>query len=139
MDLQRLFPNSNAPTKQEWDQLEESVASRGISVVGNPETSGIDGGKFGLTDCIRGIVGDEICDKKAERSPKETDQFRLWLNRLKWYVCLKRVGFVPSFGGASAEGVRLAPDASKYTVPTTTDDNKLMAEKSGSSNWVVAK
>ncbi|CAJ1943667.1 unnamed protein product [Cylindrotheca closterium] len=137
MDLERLLPNSNAPTKQQWDRLEESIASRGLSVVGNPETSGVDGAKFLMTDCLRGIVGDELCDKTfKDRSPEEAEQIRFWMNHLKWYMCLKRVGFVPSFGNTSG-GIQLAPDASEYTVPTTMDDDKAMTEKIGTNKWVL--
>jgi hypothetical protein len=139
IDLSRLLHNSNAPTKQEWEQLAQATADMGIDVTGNPETSGVDGDKFIMTDALRPIMGEQVCGKHyKERSPEEQDKFSFWFNRLKWFYSIKRVGLVPSFGTLPAV-VELAPDASKYTCPSTLDDENAMALKLLNRDWIVPK
>eukprot|EP00980_Cylindrotheca_fusiformis_P003510 scaffold781_cov132-Cylindrotheca_fusiformis.AAC.29 len=138
MDLSRLLQNTNAPTKLEWEQLEKAILEMGMDAVGNPETSGVDGGKFVMTDALRPIVGTNICDKSyKERSPEEQELLRFWYCRLNWFCSIKRVGLVPSFGTVPSMIVELAQDADNYTCPSSSDEEDEMASKIFTRDWIV--
>ena len=66
---------------------------------GDPSTSGPHGNsKFTMTEVLRPIMGDAFVDNpKEERTDADKAKFSTWINLLKWYMCLKRVGINPAF------------------------------------------
>jgi len=98
IDLTRLVGLMPPPTKSEWVKMESAEHESGMDVMGDPEHSGSNGGKFLLTDFLRPILGDALTAKAfAERSDEEQATFGYWCDRLKWYLTLRRVGFEPKF------------------------------------------
>lgn len=70
----------------------------GMSVVGNPATSGLWFSRYRMTDLLRPIVGNVCCDtSKFDRSIRQRKLFSAWCERLEWYQLLKRVGIPPEF------------------------------------------
>jgi hypothetical protein len=69
-----------------------------MSVVDDPNTSGIGGNKFTMTEFLRPIMGDAFVDTPySERTDAEKATFGHWCDKLKWYMALRRVNYEPSF------------------------------------------
>lgn len=96
--LERLSSVSEPPNKAEWEQLLQAEAQSGMSVVGDPMTSGVGGEKFTMTAFLRPIMGDHFLNKPyQQRTPAEKGKFAKWCRLLQWYMALRRVGYEPSF------------------------------------------
>jgi RecQ family ATP-dependent DNA helicase len=97
--LKKLAQLSTAPPNSvEWDELVRVEALTGMSVVDDPNTSGVDGGKFTMTEFLRPIMGDAFIDTPFnERNDVDKAKFGKWCELLKWYMGLKRVGYEPKF------------------------------------------
>eukprot|EP00978_Attheya_sp_CCMP212_P029560 scaffold105351_cov55-Attheya_sp.AAC.2 len=104
VDLSRLSTLSTPPTKTEWDTLSRMEAETGISVTGDPQTSGKNGEGVRMTDFVGPILGEEFMSKEySERSPKEQADFGTWCALFKWYSTLTRIGYSPTFQAEGAE------------------------------------
>lgn len=105
VDLSRLASfavGGTLPTKNRWAQLEEAEAELQMSVAGNPEMSGKDGGKYYMTDLLQPIMGRDFADKPREsRTEEEKANFSSWCETLKWYTLVKRTGMSPQFAKQS--------------------------------------
>jgi RecQ family ATP-dependent DNA helicase len=98
VDAERLAKFLPPPSRGEWEQLQMAETSTNMDVAADPNSSGINGEKFTMTEFLRPIVGDEFVDTPfTERSQPDKDKFGHWCNRLKWYMALRRVGYEPSF------------------------------------------
>ena len=96
--LNRLAQFLPPPTKSEWQELKEAEATTGMSVVGDPNTSGLGGSKFTLTEFLRPIMGDSFVDTPfTERTVEDKAKFGHWCDMMKWYMALRRVGYEPTF------------------------------------------
>jgi ATP-dependent DNA helicase RecQ/Werner syndrome ATP-dependent helicase len=96
--LKKLAAVLPAPTEDEWNELARTEQLTSMSVVGDPDTSGVDGGKFLMTEFLRPIMGDAFLDTPYNlRSSHEKAKFGQWCDALRWYCALKRVGFEPTF------------------------------------------
>ena len=96
--LGRLSQFIPAPTKSEWEQLKEAEAATGMNVVSDPNTSGLGGSKFTMTEFLRPIMGDGFVDTPYnERTDEEKAKFGHWCDKLKWYMALRRTGYEPTF------------------------------------------
>jgi len=107
VDLKRLSTISPPPTRDEWDVLskvEAENASNGMDITGDPKTSGRNGEAFRLTDFLEPILGISFTSKEyADRTEEESQQFGKWCKILKWYMSLRRNGYVPTFTAAAAK------------------------------------
>lgn len=98
VDLARLSTISTPPTKSEWDELSRMEAETGISVLGDPKTSGKNGEALRLGDFLGPIMGEEFQSKEySDRTPEEQTEFSRWCVLFKWYSSLIRIGFSPTF------------------------------------------
>jgi RecQ family ATP-dependent DNA helicase len=98
VDVERLAKFLPPPNKGEWEQFRMAEESTNIDVTADPNTSGINGEKFSMTEFLRPIMGDEFVDTPfTERSQPDKDKFGHLCNRLKWYMALRRVGYEPPF------------------------------------------
>lgn len=98
VDLRRIEQYLAVPTRKEWEQLQQAEISTGIDVTGDPNQSGKDGGKFLMKDLLRPIVGSAITDTlPTERSDNDQKTYAMWCDKLKLYLCLRRIGYAPSF------------------------------------------
>jgi superfamily II DNA helicase RecQ len=98
VDLRRLVDFMVPPTQSEWDLLRAAESSTGLDVTGDPNTSGVNGGKFLMTDFLRPIIGDHLADLPfTDRSESEKEVFGTWCDRLKWYMALRRAGYEPTY------------------------------------------
>lgn len=98
VDAERLAKFLPPPSKGEWEQLRMAETSTNMDVAADPDTSGINGEKFAMTEFLRPIMGDQFVDTPfIERSQPDKDKFGNWCNRLKWYMALRRVGYEPPF------------------------------------------
>ncbi|KAL7562380.1 hypothetical protein ACA910_020720 [Epithemia clementina (nom. ined.)] len=98
ISLAKIVP---LPTESEWRRLEEAEAATGMNVAGDPDTSGVNGEKFAITDLLKPIV--ESADKAFnERDEAEKEEFAYWCNKLKWYIHFRRVDFEPTFSSSGA-------------------------------------
>jgi hypothetical protein len=96
--LSRLAQFLPAPTKSEWEHLSQAEVTTGMSVVGDPETCGLDGSKFTMTEFLRPIMGDAFFDTPyADRTDEDKVKFGQWCEKLKWYMALRRVGYEANF------------------------------------------
>ena len=96
--LKKLAAVLPAPTEEEWNELARAEQLSSMSVVGDPETSGVDGGKFSMTEFLRPVMGDAFVDAPySMRSSHEKAKFGKLCEALRWYSALKRVGFEPTF------------------------------------------
>ena len=85
------------PTRKEWDRLNEAHATAGLHPVCDPEISGVDGGRYTMTDAIRPIVPQVVAKPNEDRNEAERAVLGHWFDRLKWYLALKRGGVEPKF------------------------------------------
>jgi len=98
VDAARLTHLLPPPSENEWKQFEDAEASTGMNAAGNPDSSGMDGGKFIMTDFLKPIIGSALAEKNySDRSDAEKEIFSKWCDKLKWYQCLRKVGYKPSF------------------------------------------
>lgn len=96
--LERLSQFIPPPTKSEWEQLQEAEAATGMSVVDDPNSSGLGGSRFTMTEFLRPIMGDAFVDIPfADRTDDDKAKFGHWCEKLKWYMALRRVGYEPTF------------------------------------------
>ena len=106
VDLHRLgtYTANSLPTKSEWIQLEDAESEMGMNVAGDPTTSGLEGGKYTMTDLLRPIMGAEFSEKAYDqRTTEEKQRFGRWCEALKWYQLLRRSGITPAFESPSEE------------------------------------
>ena len=100
VDLQRLssFAAATLPTKSQWSRLEEAETEMNMSVVGDPTTSGAEGGAYSMTALLQPIMGKEFTEKSHDqRTDNERQAFNAWCQALHWYQLLKRAGISPQF------------------------------------------
>jgi hypothetical protein len=98
VDLRRLEQYLVVPSRKEWELLRQAEISTGMDVTVDPNQSGKDGGKFLMKDLLRPIVGAAITDKlPSERSDIDQKLYALWCDKLKLFLCLRRVGYEPTF------------------------------------------
>lgn len=96
--LKKLAAVIPAPTKYHWIELEKAEQVTSMSVVGDPNTSGVDGGKFLMTEFLRPIMGDAFVETPyPQRTDEDKAKFGKWCGALTWYMALKRVGYEPKF------------------------------------------
>lgn len=96
--LDRLAQFMPPPSKSEWEQLQDAEAATGMSVVGDPNTSGPGSSKFTMTEFLRPIMGDAFVDTPYnERTEEDKEKFGHWCNSLKWYMALRRIDYQPTF------------------------------------------
>jgi hypothetical protein len=101
--LKRLAAVLPAPTEEEWNLLVRTEHLTSMSVVGDPLISGLDGGKFLMTEFLRPIMGDNfVATPYNERSNDDKEKFGKWCNALNWYMTLRRIGYQPTFTDVSA-------------------------------------
>jgi hypothetical protein len=102
VDLHRLASFvSYVPTKSQWSRLEEAETEMDVSVVGDPATSGAQGGNYTMTELLQPIMGKEFTEKPYDqRTEDERQTFHSWCQALNWYQLLKRAGITPEFGAA---------------------------------------
>lgn len=94
VDFTRLVDLMPPPNTLEWKQLEDAEAAQAMDCTGDPETSGKDGMRFGMTDMLQPIVGDEVANKGfSERTEAEKELFSAWCDKLKWYMTLRRIDY----------------------------------------------
>ena len=86
-----VFP---LPTRSEWQQLEEAHAATGMDAAGDPDKSGVDSGKYTLSDALRPICK-AVDIPKDDRTESDRAVLNHWFDRLKWYMALKRGGIEP--------------------------------------------
>jgi hypothetical protein len=102
--VRRLSEVLQPPARYEWDELERAEAFTGMSVVEDPNTSGLNGGRFTMTELLRPVLGDQCVDTPFnERSDADKLLFSRWCDALKWYMALKRIGYQPKFSSISTE------------------------------------
>jgi hypothetical protein len=98
IDLRRLEGYIPVLTRSEWEQFREAEKSTCMTVAGDPEKSGKDGGKFYIKDILRSIMGDSTVDMlSSERSDSDNKMFAMWCDKLKLYQKLRRIGYEPTF------------------------------------------
>ena len=99
LDLKRLTSTASPlPSKNQWEKLEQAEMTTSMDVCGDPTTSGPGGSKFTMTELLRPIMGDAFVDNpKEERTELDKTKFSTWISLLKWYMCLKRAGIIPTF------------------------------------------
>jgi hypothetical protein len=96
--LNRLAQFLPAPTKSEWEKLKEAEATTGMSVCGDPNTSGLGGSKFTINEFLRPIMGDVVVDTPyTDRTEEDKVKHGQWCDKLKWYMALRRVGYEAIF------------------------------------------
>lgn len=101
--LKRLAAVLPAPTEEEWNVLVRSEQLTSMSVVGDPLISGIDGGKFLMTEFLRPVMGDKfVSTPYNERSNDDKEKFGKWCSALNWYMALRRTDYQPTFKNVSA-------------------------------------
>jgi hypothetical protein len=99
LELHRLAPLSQPPTKQEWDELARCEVETEMDVTKDPTTSGKNSDRFTMRDFLLPIMGADFTAKDyKDRTPEESDKWNNWCGRLNWYLALRRVGYEPSFG-----------------------------------------
>lgn len=104
IDFQRIATISTPPTQNEWDALTKLEAETGMSVTGDPKTSGIGGDSFRMTDFLSPIMGEGFASKEyADRTEEENAKFGMWCGLLQWYLTMRRIGYIPEFGEAKLE------------------------------------
>jgi superfamily II DNA helicase RecQ len=79
------------PTEEEWTKIEIASRNAGIDVIGTE--------KFQMKDLMPFIVGEEnaAVDYK-DRSESLQQVMSTWYKKVRWWMCLRRAGFVPQFG-----------------------------------------
>jgi len=98
VDLKRLSSESTPPNEEEWDKLLMCESETGFDITGDPSTSGVDGGHFVMKDFLCPVMGNAFVMKDyTERSEEEKAEFSKWCGVLKWYMSLRRAGYIPSF------------------------------------------
>lgn len=98
VDLKSLADLVRIPTQSEWDILCRAEAETGIDVTGDPATSGGGGECFRMSDLLVPVFGNTFFSKDyKDRTPSEQAEFSDWCLVLKWYMALRRVGFIPKF------------------------------------------
>eukprot|EP00977_Amphora_coffeiformis_P021726 scaffold9782_cov150-Amphora_coffeaeformis.AAC.5 len=97
VDPAGIIPILPLPSRSEWEQIEKVHETAGMDPVADPETSGLDSGKYTLTDAIRPIIPGTVDIPHAERSDADRAVLGHWFDRLKWYLALKRGGIEPRF------------------------------------------
>jgi len=99
VNLQRVASSMHPPpTKSEWDQLIASEAATGMNITGDPKTSGACGESFRMGDFLVPILGNSFFAKEYdERTESEKKTYSTWCSVLKWYMILRRVGYIPQF------------------------------------------
>ena len=108
VDLQRLAaqgaPHGAVPPLEgEWAQLEEAEAASGLDVTKEA--------KLNQGDLLKVFL--PAAEKEfAERSEAEKAEMSRWYPKLSWYTSLRKVGLVPSFGGAPRATLAFRPTPS---------------------------
>jgi ATP-dependent DNA helicase RecQ/Werner syndrome ATP-dependent helicase len=98
VDLKRVAQFLPPPSKGEWEQLQMAEATTGMDVSADPNTSGINGEKWTMTEFLRPIMGDAFVDTPfSDRKEGDKAKFGKWCERLKWFTALRRAGYEPSF------------------------------------------
>ena len=85
------------PSQSEWEQIDKAHETAGMDPIADPETSGVDSGKYILTDVVRRIIPETVDIPYAERSDADRAILGHWFDRLKWYLAFKRGGIDPRF------------------------------------------
>jgi superfamily II DNA helicase RecQ len=102
MDLQRLAQYLPPPTQSEWQRLETAEIETAMSVIGDPTDSGVNGEAFRMTDMIRPIIGAAADTPFNERTESDKQLLSYWFDKLKWYMALKRIDYVPTFSSSAS-------------------------------------
>lgn len=98
VNLKSLADLVRIPTKSEWDTLCRAEAETGIDVTGDPATSGAGGECFRMSDLLVPVFGNVFFSKDyKERTTSEQADFSDWCSVLKWYMALRRIGYIPKF------------------------------------------
>ena len=67
-----------------------------MSVIGDANTSVVDGGKFSMMEFLRPIMGDAFVETPyTERTYEDKAAFGKWCWALTWYMALTHVGYEP--------------------------------------------
>ncbi len=98
VDLKRISDSCDLPNQDEWEQMMNAESQTGMNVTGDPGSSGKDSGPFRILDFLTPIMGEHFATKDfKERTDDEKALYSKWCQLLKCYLCMRRIGFVPTF------------------------------------------
>jgi len=91
VSLHRLAAASPAPNQDDWTTLQQ------LECRGGPEMDVVKN-NVKMSEFLRPVMGDEFIDTPYnERKEEDIAKYSRWCESLKWYMNLRRVGYIPSF------------------------------------------